>query len=344
MSARQPAAEGFHHDPEGPPDWAPGLFLRPLEPFPGPAGRVWRIGGTRTSATISDQFKADAEHYHQRFSASDEFEARFRHAFEATGIEAPEAPLVLDLGSGSGVNSIIPCLSLFPDARLVATDLSRELLGMLAERLSGTDAEPRVACVAMDAMGDEVAAGQFDLVTGASILHHLPAPREAVEAAFRALKPGGFAIFFEPFDGHAVIRLAYERILAEADLRSEPLHPVLAQNMAWAAADIAFRVKPDRQHPDFAAMDDKWLFSRAHFEVWARAAGFEAVSFVPHNDHATLYRDAVAVNLRLATGLDPLALLPAWAVAILDGFDAAITLQMKRQNMLEGTVVLTKGS
>jgi hypothetical protein len=88
-------------------------------------------------------------------------------------------------------------------------------------------------------------------------------------------------------------------------------------------------------------MDDKWLFTRGQIERGARAAGFGSVVFVPHNDHASLYRDAAGVHLRLTTGRSDLEL-PDWALAILDQHDAAMNLQAKRDLMLEGAIVLAK--
>jgi len=184
--------------------------------------------------------------------------------------------------------------------------------------------------------------GAFDLVTGASILHHLAHPRQGLLAAANALKPGGHAIFTEPFDGYGVIRLAYERILAEAALRGEPLDPAVEASLRAMIADVAARTMPDRMAPGFADLDDKWLFSREYFEEVGRLVGFANVRFVPHNDHATLYRDIALVQLRLYAGADDLTL-PAWAMEVLDAHDRALPPPVKRLLMLEGSIVLTKG-
>lgn len=107
-------------------------------------------------------------------------------------------------------------------------------------------------------------------------------------------------------------------------------------------ADIAARTMPDRHAPGFAELDDKWLFAREYFEVVGRAVGFEAVRFVPHNDHAALYRDVAFIQLRLQAGQDDLDL-PPWAIDILDAHDRALPPPVKRLLMLEGSIVLTKG-
>jgi SAM-dependent methyltransferase len=329
-----------------PPDWAAALFGRPLVPVaqgPTPSATVWAIEGDRIAGRISEQFKAGAGEYHARYAASAHFQRLFEQVLSKLSLTVPEAPLIFDMGSGSGVNSIVPCFNLFPGARQVASDLSGDLLVMLADHAAAMGLCDRVVCVVMDAMGANVLSERFDLVTGASILHHLSRPAHGLQAAARALKPGGQAIFFEPFDGYGLLRLAYERILAEARLRGETLQPEAERVLRAMVADIAARTNPDWKTPEFAKMDDKWLFSREIFEGMARNAGFESVRFLSHNNHPTLYRDVAAVQLRLGSGLDNLTL-PEWGNDILDGFDRALPMAVKNLMMLEGSVVLTKAA
>jgi ubiquinone/menaquinone biosynthesis C-methylase UbiE len=267
----------------------------------------------------------------------------FRQAIDATGVKIAPRPLILDVGSGSGVNSIVPCRRLFPAARMIATDLSGELLAMLGGYLFENGAGDEVVCVKMDAMSKKVAPGGFDLVTGAAILHHLDDPQSGLGAAARALKPGGHAMFLEPFNGWSIMRLAFERILAEAVLRGDPLDPELDAALRRLTDDITVRSTIDRTAVNFAKLDDKWIFSRTVIETWARAAGFAEVRFVPHHDHATLYRDLADVQMRLSTGRVDMTF-PPWAYAILDSFDAAVPHFAKRELMVEGTIVLTKAA
>ena len=303
---------------------------------------VWAVSDRFSTATITDQFKAEAAEYHRRYAAADHFEALFRQAIAAAGITAPEAPLILDLGSGSGVNSVVPCRRIWPQAWVVATDLSGELLAILADHVRQGPQPDRVICVRMDVMSPKITPAAFDLVTGASILHHLDEPNIGIARAARALKPGGQAIFFEPFNGWSVLRLALERILAEAALRKAALEPETEQALRRTVEDIAVRSRLTRKDIDFTQLDDKWLFSRRYIERVAGEAGFVDVAFVPLNDHASLYRDTVAVTLRLNSGRDDLQL-PPWALEILDAHDAALNIEAKRELMLEAAIVLTKG-
>ena len=328
----------------GPPAWAVPLFARELKPHLRRDDEdvlVWTIDDPGAAGTVTDQFTANASEYHRRYAASDHFERLFRQGFEATGVEVAKAPLILDLGSGSGVNSIVPCLRLFPGARIIATDLSGELLAMLGGYALDTGAADAVVCVKMDAMSEVVTPGAFDLVTGASILHHLASPERGLAAAARALKPGGVAIFFEPFHGWAIMRLAFQQILSEARLRGEALDPPVEAILRATIADVAARSDPDPATPAFAALDDKWLFSRARIEASARAAGFGEVRFKPHGGKPTIYREMAAVQLRLGSGRDDLVL-PPWAEAILAAFDEALTRDAKLEMMMEGAIVLTR--
>lgn len=325
------------------PAWAQPLFVSELAPRVEDAGEVlvWAIRDDPSTAVISEQFEAKAGDYHQRYAASDHFEKLFRNGLAGTGIAVAERPLILDLGSGSGVNSVVPCMRLFPGARTIATDLSGELLSILAGYLRASGETEQVVCVQMDAMSNHVAEAAFDLVTGASILHHLERPQDGLSAAARALSPGGHAIFFEPFDGYGVMRLAYERILSEARLRGDPLDPLVERVLGAMVIDAAARTEPDPTTAAFKALDDKWLFSRERITAMATQAGFAQVRFVPHNDGPNLYQLIAPIQLRLATGRSDLSL-PDWAMDILKSFDAALPPAFKRVAMMEGTIVLTK--
>ena len=336
--AAEPAPAAASLPAWGRPLFASGLVACVAE---GPDVLVWSIKDDTSTASISDQFKANAGDYHQRYSASDHFEKLFRQGLAETKITVAERPLILDLGSGSGVNSIVPCMRLFPGARSIATDLSGELLSMLAAYLREVGKANEVVCVQMDAMSSHVTPAAFDLVTGASILHHLERPQAGLAAAARALKPGGHAIFFEPFNGWCVMRQAYEQILAEAEQRSEPLDPLVAQTLRNMILDTAARTDPDPTSDVFRALDDKWLFSREQMTAMAIEAGFAEARIVPHNCQPNLYQLIAPIQLRLATGRTDLAL-PGWAMDILKDFDAAHPPAAKREAMLEGTILLTK--
>ena len=235
-----------------------------------------------------------------------------------------------------------PWLNVLPDVRIVASDPASILLATLIGHATAMGEEDRVLAVIAEPDGVQAAAGSFDLVSGVACLHELDDPDLVLAMAARALRPGGYAFFLAPFDGHGILRVAYERILAEAPLwPDDPLSPAVAASLQTLGADIAARTLPDRSDPAFGLLEQKWLFSRESLETAARGLGFSEVHFLSHNDHETLYRDMAAVQVRAVTGR-PDARLPDWALAVLDSFDRALRPPVKRLLMLEGTVVLRR--
>jgi len=311
-------------------DWASALFAAAR------AAPVWRT--TPEERSIAPP---EADDGVARFREITHFETLLRAAIEDSSLDLPADPLILVLGAGSGVNGVAPCLRLFRGARIVATDRTETHFPLLRRRLSESGASERVVCLPMAPEDEAMPAESFDLVTGASILHRLTDPDRALANTFRLLKPGGHAVFMEPFDGFGLIRLAFERILAEAALRGVPLSPAIGAALAATAEDIAARTMPDRNRPGFETMDQKWLFSRESLTAGARQIGFTETGFFSHNDHPTLYRDFARTLLGQLVG-DGVAEMPDWAWAVLDGFDRALPPPVKRLLMLEATMVLSK--
>jgi SAM-dependent methyltransferase len=285
--------------------------------------------------------EADDDDGVARFREITHFEILLRAALEDSGIALPADPLILVVGAGAGVSGVAPCLRLFRGARIIATDRTETHFPLLRRRLRESGASDRVVCLQMAPEDEGMPAESFDLVTGASILHRLIDPDRALANAYRLLKPGGHAVFMEPFDGFGLIRLAFERIGAEAELRGEPLSPPLREALAATAADIAARTMPDPTRPGFEEMEQKWLFSRESLTAGARQIGFSEVRFFSHNDHPTLYHDFAKTLLGQLVGAG-VGEMPAWAWEVLDGFDRALPPPVKRLLMLEGTMVLTR--
>lgn len=319
---------------------------------------------------ITSQFLEDAGTYHQKYSNTGYFKSLLTLALSRIG-ELPASPRILDIGSGSG-NTVFPCLELFPDCRIVATDLSPNLLKILLEHAEGhASAAGRLVPVCMDATRDYYQPGSFDLVIGAAILHHLIDPSAAINAAGRALAPGGHAIFFEPFEnGSAILRLAYTEILARDEEYQRTLPPV-TRTLPQRLADRLFGLPPpapvrpaplsenvrsllqrlikdwtvrsgtDKSNPLYQVIDDKWLFTRSYLEPRARAAGFDEIIIYPLMDTAQQFRRQTAVMLQLGIGAKPEAL-PDWAWRILDGYDQLFSPELKQELMIEGAIILKK--
>jgi SAM-dependent methyltransferase len=291
---------------------------------------------------ITDQFLSNAQSYHEAYSASDHFTRLFRSAISAAQLRQDKEMCILDIGSGSGSNTVIPCLRLFDGCRIIATDLSPNLLRLLRQYIVQQRLEERVACVCTDAMSDNFRPGVFDMVVGASILHHLIDPQVALAAAYRALRPGGAALFFEPFEGWGILGLTFTRILDRAEREGLVLNDGATKLLRGMRTDLAARTGTDKSAPRFRHMDDKWLFTNPYVEASARRAGFDAITMVPQTpqDLTHYYRSTVAMLLGLK-GMTPDEL-PDWVWQEIDLVDTSFSREMKLESALERTIVLRK--
>ncbi len=294
----------------------------------------------RDKEGVTDQFLADARTYHERYSNAAHFKNLFAQVFASCGKPDTAAPLILDIGTGSGINTVVPCLELFPGCRLVATDISPQLLVILREFISANDLADRVAPVATDAMLNHFRPRSFDLVVGASILHHLIDPSEALAAAHRALKPGGTAIFFEPFEGFGLLRAAFETILDRAPQQLPVLPERLDRVLRAFIRDFEMRSGSDKSNPLLRYMDDKWLFTRSYVAAAARRTGFTATEFVPLHAPTHLFRQLALSLFRMADPSIDAETVPAWAIKELERFDRCLSDDMKKDILFEAGIVL----
>src|SRR5208282_3653923 len=169
-----------------------------------------------TKVGVTAQFLENAEQYHRSYFDTEYWSFLLGNALAAAG--NPEAPRrIIDIGSGSG-NSVIPLADRFPNAEIVATDISPQLLAILRDFLrKRSDGHRRFGLVCVDATAAHYRPEVANLTVGAAILHHILEPKLVLESCFRALAPGGWAVFFEPFEaGNTLLKFTYRRILAAA--------------------------------------------------------------------------------------------------------------------------------
>lgn len=108
----------------------------------------------------------------------------------------------LDFGCGHGMAAVVMARA---GADVHAFDLSP---GYVAETQRRADANG-VRVTAVAANGEELPYpdATFDVVWGCAILHHLDLPKAAAELR-RVLKPGGVAVFCEPWGGNPLLSFA----------------------------------------------------------------------------------------------------------------------------------------
>lgn len=320
-------------------------FTGPLRPitFPGQGEKpMWAAEGydPENLVGISERFLSKADIYTETYTHSENILDLLRRAIAWNDIPIGEMQAVLDFGSGPGTNTVFPLHLINPNLQIVATDISRNLLATLSSLLAQHPQRDLVDIVAWDCMAGGITPNAFDLVTGASLLHHLMDPRDALKTACEALKPGGYAFFVDPFDGAGLVRGLYEALLRANAGHNERLRDDTVEALKMMSLDYKVRLagaEPD----DFTYLEDKWIFSQEWIVEQGRQAGFREVIVRGNLTSPTMYRDYVLIQMRMAATPDA-ALLPPWAIDLLDAFDASMTPAARARMMLEGTIVMRK--
>jgi ubiquinone/menaquinone biosynthesis C-methylase UbiE len=294
---------------------------------------------------IHKQFLEDASTYVERYQNIEFWKYLVGRGLEQAQVRSA-APFVLDLGSGGG-NSVFPLLDLIPQAGIVASDLSLPLLKILKDYMEQRYADRSFAVVQLNAEELFFADEQFDLVVGGAILHHLFSPDKAIAECARVLKPGGSAVFFEPFEmGHQVLALTLRSLLERnGRLRGdeEPLQPEVVRFFEALCQDWHVRKGEDKSTPQYLQIDDKWLFTQDYFDRVAGRSGFQGVTIDPIQRNPNLFSGQVDTLLRIGLQKDA-TVLPRWAFECLTEVDRSFTEQARRHLVFEGIVVLRKGS
>jgi SAM-dependent methyltransferase len=132
---------------------------------------------------------------------------------------------VLDLGCGHGMASVVLARR---GARVTACDLS---VGYLREARARASANGTVAQWAV-ADGERLpfADGVFDRIWGSAILHHLDLRRAAPEL-YRVLRPGGVAVFCEPWGENRWLRWARRNVPYPGKQRTADEDPLLRRHL-----------------------------------------------------------------------------------------------------------------
>ncbi len=284
---------------------------------------------------VTDQFLEHAGDYDAKYFNYDHSRKLVQAGLERAR-PTPANPEVLDVGSGSG-NSVLPILDMFGDARVVATDISPQLLVLLRNNLARRpDRMERCGLVCGDALEARLHENSFDIAIGAAILHHLLDPPSAIRQICSAVRPGGCALFFEPFEiGAGMLRLIYERMLAETALKITDEVTDLLQRIV---TDIRVRSGPDKTI--FPQLDDKWLFTRSFFEEQARANGVSVTVF-PLHTAKDAFRKQTLNYLQIVLGAGE-SLLPTQAWDMIRYYDEAFSEELKSEMLIEGGIVFQK--
>lgn len=296
------------------------------------------------STGITAQFLESAEFYHSKYTSDERSAAR---QLEYTAIlskygYAGGVPLnILDIGAGSGGNTFIPLARMFPGSDYIATDLSPNLLSILQYSTDLTGVDCNLICVCTDASKTPMHADTFDLVVGSSILHHLIEPQEVLKRVHTVLKPGGVALFFEPFEkGHAVVALAFRHIL-RISRSGRPLDSRVEKALEDMLLDWSVRVGRDKSAEFYNYIDDKWLFTENFLNEIGSSIGFDPLLMMKRSGDAKKFTRFVENVLNLHSSL-PRSVLPEWAWNIVEEIDNTISYDLSADLHIEDWFSLQK--
>jgi len=138
----------------------------------------------------------------------------------------PPGAVVLDVGCGTGRS--LPALrdAVGPHGRVLAVDLTPEMLTQASGRASAADA----TLILADARRLPLADGSADAIFAAGLIMHLPDPGAGLRQLARVTRPAGQLILFHP-SGRAALAARHGRTLKPGEpLDAAPLRRLTSDN------------------------------------------------------------------------------------------------------------------
>ncbi len=131
---------------------------------------------------------------------------------------------LLDLGTGTALIPIELCQRV-EECRIMAVDLSTEMLDLARYRLEIAGVTHRIQLEHIDGKATPFSDAMFDLVISNSIVHHIPEPKLLLREAVRVTKPGGRLFFRDLFrpDSEDELRRLVETHVADQSATQQKL-------------------------------------------------------------------------------------------------------------------------
>ncbi len=293
---------------------------------------------------IHKQFLDDAAHYASNYQNNDYWLHLMQGLAQQLPWQADSELEVLDIGSGAG-NTLFALFQSYPQSHIIASDLSVPLLNILKQHYQQHHSQHHCTALQLNAEAFIFAPEQFDLIVGGAILHHLYHPEKTLAQSYKALKPEGYAAFFEPFEmGYQTLSLIL-RQLWEMNKQSHfgKIERPIIQLFKRLYKELSLRSNQDKSARIFQKMDDKWLFSRPYFEEIGKDLGFESVHCYSLHSTETIFADQINTWLRLQFGKD-LSHLPRWARQHIQMMDKHYSASVRAELFTEGGVLFKKAA
>ncbi|HME44420.1 MAG TPA: class I SAM-dependent methyltransferase [Syntrophorhabdales bacterium] len=277
----------------------------------------------------------------QKFDMTGYYFDLLSDALQILKYQEPDKPLtILDIGCGFG-SATFPLLDLFPNASVVASELSISMLSILRNKLHEKGLDRRCILMQLNAEELDFRTESFDFIVGAAILHHLFQPEKVCAHCFRILKPGGAAVFFEPFEnGYALMGLIYREILArnaKMRIRGKLTRKQVGYFQSTGSYWRQMRSK-EKAGPFFVGADDKWLFTEHYLQNLSEIYGFEKCVVFPAVKTKRPFETLAKVHFE-GNGVGNL---PNWVWEIINDYEDSFSDDLKMRLFTEAGIILKK--
>jgi len=291
---------------------------------------------------VTEQFLGNADEYHQRYFDRLDYLGLVSYCLDVANIDKSSPLSILDIGSGGG-SSVFALAKLLPSARIVASDISPQLLEKLAAYVStNPELSSRIRSYCFDLHVPFFREASFDLIFGAAILHHLLDPLAALRHVTASLRPGGKLILVEPMEsGSLLLTSIYEEVLRIYRARGDLEHPI-ARLMVAQRTDIHARLGVPAKKPWTHLLDDKWVFDRPYLADLAAQLGCRFAAVHPNQPDLTNLYEGCFRSLMIEGGLGGIEIDPE-VLAAVRMFDGGISVNVKRQLCSTGVIVFERG-
>jgi SAM-dependent methyltransferase len=244
----------------------------------------------------------------QRSAGIKKADAYLEHA----GIDALRSKTILDLGCGLGDLTFgLSSTERVEHCVIYAVDHSIESLRVLLASISPQHGN-RVHVSTQDASVLCFPDGSLDFIAGSAILHHVLDYRALLRSILPLLRPGGKAIFAEPFLGGYLITSLFLAIAAEQlKLNKADLKKPEFGMCQFLIDDTAYRVSHEHDLPALNHLADKHLFRENQMAELGSSLGFTSVSCV--NQEAPEFYDDFMRHIMSVYGITDPALTAAAA-------------------------------
>jgi ubiquinone/menaquinone biosynthesis C-methylase UbiE len=247
-----------------------------------------------------------------------------------------EESKILDIGCGFG-STTIPLLKMFPESEIIASELSIEMLCILKEKLISLDMKKRCTLMQLNAESLDFKDNTFSLIVGAAILHHLLNPEKVFEKIIKILKPGGCAIFFEPFEnGMSIMGLIYQSIINN---KRFILMKRRHRKYFKSCVSIWQNMKnTNKQDIFFQDKDDKWIFTKSYFNKIFEKFSFNDLIIYPVNLSDKPFLAQAEAHFKG----NNIKNLPKWIYKTIESYEEWFSAELKKDFLTEGVIILKK--